>query len=204
MVLALSANKNHPENYGGRAEIQTAFDAMQDYLKENDYKISIDRRFNHTIYSVLVNGLRIIQIPASSKPRTDGSDDLKINMSMFSFEDSFELFKSLIIASGIKNCSYLRFLPNAPYGYVTSKETLSAIAYKNPDLLLPDSEHMGTYHFCNTDVAFTIYDKSFDGKNPQYVLSVGFSPENTTAKQMVDCIENLINIGVITKNITTA
>lgn len=68
-------------------------------------------------------------------------------MSMFSFEDSFELFKSLIIASGIKNCSYLRFLPNAPYGYVTSKETLSAIAYKNPDLLLPDSEHMGTYHF---------------------------------------------------------
>lgn len=200
----VSANKNHPENYGGRAEIQTAFDAMQDYLKENDYKISIDRRFNHTIYSVLVNGLRIIQIPASSKPRTDGSDDLKINMSMFSFEDSFELFKSLIIASGIKNCSYLRFLPNAPYGYVTSKETLSAIAYKNPDLLLPDSEHMGTYHFCNTDVAFTIYDKSFDGKNPQYVLSVGFSPENTTAKQMVDCIENLINIGVITKNITTA
>jgi len=123
-------------------------------------------------------------------------------MSMFSFESSFELLKSLIQYAEIKDGAYLRFVPNTGYRYVTSEETLSAIAYKNSNLLIPDGKSMGTYRFCNENVRFTILDKNkyYNAEPAQYILSIGFRPEDTTSEQMLNCIRNLIDIGIIAKD----
>lgn len=123
-------------------------------------------------------------------------------MSMFSFESSFELLKSLIQYAEIKDGAYLRFVPNTGYRYVTSEETLSAIAYKNSNLLIPDGKNMGTYRFCNENVRFKIFDKNkyYNAEPAQYILSIGFRPEDTTSEQMLNCIRNLIDIGIIAKD----
>ena len=86
--------------------------------------------------------------------------------------------------------------------YVTSEETLSAIAYKNSNLLIPDGKSMGTYRFCNENVRFTILDKNkyYNAEPAQYILSIGFRPEDTTSEQMLNCIRNLIDIGIIAKD----
>lgn len=129
-------------------------------------------------------------------------EELRVTMSMFSFESSFELLKSLIQYAEIKDGAYLRFVPNTGYRYVTSEETLSAIAYKNSNLLIPDGKSMGTYRFCNENVRFTILDKNkyYNAEPAQYILSIGFRPEDTTSEQMLNCIRNLIDIGIIAKD----
>lgn len=98
--------------------------------------------------------------------------------------------------------AYLRFVPNTGYRYVTSEETLSAIAYKNSNLLIPDGKNMGTYRFCNENVRFKIFDKNkyYNAEPAQYILSIGFRPEDTTSEQMLNCIRNLIDIGIIAKD----
>lgn len=104
--------------------------------------------------------------------------------------------------SGYKDGAYLRFVPNTGYRHVTSEETLSAIAYKNSNLLIPDGQSMGTYRFCNENVRFKIFDKNkyYNAEPAQYILSIGFRPEDTTSEQMLNCIRNLIDIGIIAKD----
>lgn len=104
--------------------------------------------------------------------------------------------------SGYKDGAYLRFVPNTGYRHVTSEETLSAIAYKNSNLLIPDGQSMGTYRFCNENVRFKIFDKNkyCNAEPAQYILSIGFRPEDTTSEQMLNCIRNLIDIGIIAKD----
>ena len=117
------------------------------------------------------------------------------------FGSSF-IFAWRLWLSGYKDGAYLRFVPNTGYRYVTSEETLSAIAYKNSNLLIPDGKSMGTYRFCNENVRFTILDKNkyYNAESAQYILSIGFRPEDTTSEQMLNCIRNLIDIGIIAKD----
>lgn len=154
------------------------------------------------ITKLLVNGLKFRCISANSQMHIRDWEELRVTMSMFSFESSFELLKSLIQYAEIKDGAYLRFVPNTGYRYVTSEETLSAIAYKNSNLLIPDGKSMGTYRFCNENVRFTILDKNkyYNAEPAQYILSIGFRPEDTTSEQMLNCIRNLIDIGIIAKD----
>lgn len=61
---------------------------------------------------------------------------------------------------------------------------------------------MGTYRFCNENVRFKIFDKNkyYNAEPAQYILSIGFRPEDTTSEQMLNCIRNLIDIGIIAKD----
>lgn len=72
----------------------------------------------------------------------------------------------------------------------------------NSNLLIPDGKSMGTYRFCNENVRFTILDKNkyYNAEPAQYILSIGFRPEDTTSEQMLNCIRNLIDIGIIAKD----
>lgn len=74
--------------------------------------------------------------------------------------------------------------------------------YKNSNLLIPDGQSMGTYRFCNENVRFKIFDKNkyCNAEPAQYILSIGFRPEDTTSEQMLNCIRNLIDIGIIAKD----
>ena len=58
------------------------------------------------------------------------------------------------------------------------------------------------YRFCNENVRFTILDKNkyYNAEPAQYILSIGFRPEDTTSEQMLNCIRNLIDIGIIAKD----
>lgn len=60
---------------------------------------------------------------------------------------------------------------------------------------------MGTYRFCNENVRFKIFDKNkyYNAEPAQYILSIGFRPEDTTSEQLLNCIRNLIDIGIIAK-----
>lgn len=51
-------------------------------------------------------------------------------------------------------------------------------------------------------VRFTILDKNkyYNAEPAQYILSIGFRPEDTTSEQMLNCIRNLIDIGIIAKD----
>ena len=55
---------------------------------------------------------------------------------------------------------------------------------------------------CNENVRFTILDKNkyYNAESAQYILSIGFRPEDTTSEQMLNCIRNLIDIGIIAKD----
>lgn len=82
------------------------------------------------------------------------------------------------------------------------KKPCLPIAYKNSNLLIPDGQSMGTYRFCNENVHFKIFDKNkyYNAEPAQYILSIGFRPEDTTSEQMLNCIRNLIDIGIIAKD----
>ncbi len=175
---------------------------IQNYLENNNYTFSANKNKDGTVTGLLVNGLKFRCISANSQMHIRDWEELRVTMSMFSFESSFELLKSLIQYAEIKDGAYLRFVPNTGYRYVTSEETLSAIAYKNSNLLIPDGKSMGTYRFCNENVRFTILDKNkyYNAEPAQYILSIGFRPEDTTSEQMLNCIRNLIDIGIIAKD----
>lgn len=95
---------------------------------------------------------------------------------------------------------------NGLYRHIrTSKEIIRNLlndSYKNSNLLIPDGKSMGTYRFCNENVRFTILDKNkyYNAEPAQYILSIGFRPEDTTSEQMLNCIRNLIDIGIIAKD----
>ena len=86
---------------------------------------------------------------------------------------------------------------------ITSSESLNNfVTVINKNLLIPDGKSMGTYRFCNENVRFTILDKNkyYNAEPAQYILSIGFRPEDTTSEQMLNCIRNLIDIGIIAKD----
>lgn len=199
---SIFASKSKPENYGGRSNILDVLNVIQNYLENNDYIFSANKNKDGTVTELLVNGLKFRCISANSQMHIRDWEELRVTMSMFSFESSFELLKSLIQYAEIKDGAYLRFVPNTGYRYVTSEETLSAIAYKNSNLLIPDGKNMGTYRFCNENVRFKIFDKNkfYNAEPAQYILSIGFRPEDTTSEQMLNCIRNLIDIGIIAKD----
>lgn len=128
------ASKSKPENYGGRSNILDVLNVIQNYLENNDYIFSANKNKDGTVTELLVNGLKFRCISANSQMHIRDWEELRVTMSMFSFESSFELLKSLIQYAEIKDGAYLRFVPNTGYRYVTSEETLSAIAYKNSAL----------------------------------------------------------------------
>lgn len=199
---SIFASKSKPENCGGRSNILDVLNVIQNYLENNNYIFSANKNKDGTVTGLLVNGLKFRCISANSQMHIRDWEELRVTMSMFSFESSFELLKSLIQYAEIKDGAYLRFVPNTGYRYVTSEETLSAIAYKNSNLLIPDGKSMGTYRFCNENVRFTILDKNkyYNAEPAQYILSIGFRPEDTTSEQMLNCIRNLIDIGIIAKD----
>lgn len=199
---SIFASKSKPENCGGRSNILDVLNVIQNYLENNDYIFSANKNKDGTVTGLLVNGLKFRYISANSQMLIRDWEELRVTMSMFSFESSFELLKSLIQYAEIKDGAYLRFVPNTGYRYVTSEETLSAIAYKNSNLLIPDGKSMGTYRFCNENVRFKIFDKNkyYNAEPAQYILSIGFRPEDTTSEQMLNCIRNLIDIGIIAKD----
>lgn len=203
---SIFASKSKPENCGGRSNILDVLNEIENYLENNDYIFSANKNRDGNITGLLVNGLKFRYISADPQMHISDWEELRVTMSMFSFESSFELLKSLIKYAEIKDGAYLRFVPNEGYRYVTSEETLSAIAYKNSNLLIPDSKNMGTYRFCNENARFTIFDKNkyYNAKPAQYILSIGFSPEDTTSEQMLNCIRNLIDIGIIAKDDTSS
>lgn len=43
-------------------------------------------------------------------------------------------------------------------------------------------------------------DTTYNAEPAQYILSIGFRPEDTTSEQMLNCIRNLIDIGIIAKD----
>lgn len=43
-------------------------------------------------------------------------------------------------------------------------------------------------------------NKYYNAEPAQYILSIGFRPEDTTSEQMLNCIRNLIDIGIIAKD----
>lgn len=200
---SIFASKNKPADCGGRNDIHKVLSAMKDYLESKNYKFPVNKKSDGTVQQLLVNGLKLRYIPSNARHGNDW-EELRISMSMFSFESSFDLLKSLINYAEIKDGAYLRFIPNAGYRYVTSEETLSAIAYRNSSMLIPDGKNLGAYHFCNKNVRFAIFDKNKyqDLKPAQYILSVGFDPEDTTPEQLLNCIQNLIDIGIIIKDDT--
>ena len=199
---SIFASKSKPENCGGRSNILDVLNVIQNYLENNNYTFSANKNKDGTVTGLLVNGLKFRCLSANSQMHIRDWEELRVTMSMFSFESSFELLKSLIQYAEIKDGAYLRFVPNTGYRYVTSEETLSAIAYKNSNLLIPDGKSMGTYRFCNENVRFTILDKNkyYNAEPAQYILSIGFRPEDTTSEQMLNCIRNLIDIGIIAKD----
>ena len=175
---SIFASKSKPENCGGRSNILDVLNVIQNYLENNNYIFSANKNKDGTVTGLLVNGLKFRCISANSQMHIRDWEELRVTMSMFSFE------------------------PNTGYRYVTSEETLSAIAYKNSNLLIPDGKSMGTYRFCNENVRFTILDKNkyYNAEPAQYILSIGFRPEDTTSEQMLNCIRNLIDIGIIAKD----
>ena len=199
---SIFASKSKPENCGGRSNILDVLNVIQNYLENNNYTFSANKNKDGTVTGLLVNGLKFRCISANSQMHIRDWEELRVTMSMFSFESSFELLKSLIQYAEIKDGAYLRFVPNTGYRYVTSEETLSAIAYKNSNLLIPDGKNMGTYRFCNENVRIKIFDKNkyYNAEPAQYILSIGFRPEDTTSEQMLNCIRNLIDIGIIAKD----
>lgn len=139
--------------------------------------------------------MKISSISISAKANVEGDEESKESIFNKNMDEIVYFFEET-------RYRYLRFVPNTGYRYVTSEETLSAIAYKNSNLLIPDGKSMGTYRFCNENVRFTILDKNkyYNAEPAQYILSIGFRPEDTTSEQMLNCIRNLIDIGIIAKD----
>ena len=87
-------------------------------------------------------------------------------------------------------------MPNAPYGYVTSKETLSAIAYKNPDLLLCDEPTGALDYHTSKDILRLI-----ETVNQKYGNTIVMVTHNDAIKDMADRVVKLRD-GMIRKNYT--
>ena len=184
---SIFASKSKPENCGGRSNILDVLNVIQNYLENNNYIFSANKNKDGTVTGLLVNGLKFkVNISANSQMHIRDWEELRVTMSMFSFESSFELLKSLIQYAEIKDGAYLRFVPNTGYRYVTSEETLSAIAYKN-SIFIPDAKQR-YISFCNENT-LTILDKNkyYNAEPAQYILSIGFRPEDTTSEQMLNC-----------------
>ena len=109
---SIFASKSKPENCGGRSNILDVLNVIQNYLENNNYTFSANKNKDGTVTGLLVNGLKFRCISANSQMHIRDWEELRVTMSMFSFESSFELLKSLIQYAEIKDGAYLRFVPN--------------------------------------------------------------------------------------------
>lgn len=196
------SSKVSPEDFDGREDVLPMFNKMKEHLAQNGYKFATCENADGEVVTILVNGLKINCSTGSRTHGEYGYNELTISMSLYSFVDVYNLFKELVLISGVSSRAYLRFQPRRAYSYILLPEMLSAITAKYSEIFTPNKTNMQAYNWKNDKLTFGIFDATpteriIDRKI--YVLSIAFDLEKTVATDLIECVSDLLDSGIIVK-----
>lgn len=181
-------------------DIEAFWKRIIDYLTTSDLAFSYDEKGN----KVLTAGIKII-FRAGKKQDDKGSmrqdelDRIFITVSPFNIQSTFPVLAQIMSLLCEKEWVYLQFHLNADYAYIRSQEKMSAIMSTMSTDFEFSKSNIGGYRYLKADLPFSVFDKNgWDSrKTPEYVLSLSFHPNSTTATDIIDCIRLLVDNGII-------
>ena len=121
-------------------------------------------------------------------------------VSAYNFLNAFALLKELLQLLEERDHNYVRLHLKKLYSYIVADEDRSSIMSKHPEFNM-DESNIGGYRCNELGLSFYIFDTAnIYVKNhiPEMVASVVFDCKDARAESIVELIEKLYDIGVIT------
>lgn len=125
--------------------------------------------------------------------------DLDVSISPYYFEKSFALYMRLNDFFEEPTLFYIHINLNESYSFVSRQEDYSALLLEYPTRFEQDKENVGSFKCNDLALSFAIFDKNSDRHNPNYVLSIGYSPETLNPQNIEKLVDWLIVARVIIK-----
>lgn len=187
-------------------DIDKFFNKIKAYLDQNTIPYSFQDPYRSSgTKCIAVKGIKIVSqasyetIGLSGETRNTGY--IQINISPYSFMESFELYRNLNMLLNEDETFYLHIRLNASYSYVTSEVDCAALIATVPAWFSFSKDHVGLYECDRLNLKFCIFDNNRyeSRKEPDYVLSVPYDPQKTYASGIMELVSKLYELKLIYK-----
>lgn len=187
-------------------DIDKFFNKIKAHLDQNTIPYSFQDPYRSSgTKCIAVKGIKIVSqasyetIGLSGETRNTGY--IQINISPYSFMESFELYRNLNMLLDEDEAFYLHIRLNASYSYVTSEVDCAALVATVPAWFSFSKDHVGLYECDRLNLKFCIFDNNRyeSRKKPDYVLSVPYDPQKTYASDIMELVSQLYELKLIYK-----
>lgn len=189
-------------------DIDKFFNEIKAYLDQNTIPYSFQDPYRSSgTKCIAVKGIKIVS-QASYETRsmaggTRNTGYIQINISPYSFVESFELYRNLNMLLDKSELFYLHIRLNDSYSYVVSEVDCAALVAAVPAWFSFSKDHVGLYECDRLNLKFCIFDNNQyeSRKKPDYVLSVPYDPQKTYANGIMELVSQLYELKLIYKKV---
>lgn len=182
------------------------FNQIESYYEENGIKYSKTELYGLRGANCLsALGLLIKCTPQKTNTGSVGTSDYKeyhdldVSISPYNFEKSFALYMKLNDLFEEPTRFYVHISLNDCYTFVCRQEDYSALLLEYPTRFEQDKDYVGSFKCNDLALSFAIFDKISDRRKPNYVLSIGYSPDTLNPQNIEKLVDWLIEARVIIK-----
>lgn len=200
----ISAEYSDGKNGIIKYDIDSYFNKIIDYLENNNIAYSLENSYRGTGEKCLtVKGIKILyKATQSQKTYNYGINSigkLRVSLSPYNFEDSFNLYEALNSLFVEKEKFYIRLRLKDNYEYVTEIEDITSILFPVSEMFKPDKSSVGYFNVGVMNLSFRIFDTNFHNYNKasDFVMVVSYNPKFKNANSIITLVSKLLELNVI-------
>lgn len=171
-------------------DIKNIFKTILDYLNKNSINYSFE--INNSEKHILVYGIKIYYLENGISDR----DKIKITISPYNFEKSFQLFNKLIELNEIKSGVILFLYINDKYDCITQHENLASLISSFPEIFSLSINKVGSFIYKNKDIYFSLYSAA----SSKRILKITYNYYNIESNDILKFIYELLDKHIIYLN----
>ncbi len=196
----------YSDGNGGKVQydIDSYFNKIVDYLENNSLSYSLENSYRGKGEKCLtVKGIKILyratQPQTTPNGRSDNVGKLRVSLSPYNFEESFDLYEEFNKLFGEKESFYIRLRLKEPYEYVTAIEDSTSLLSPISDVFKPDKSRVGNFKSDIMNLSFRIFDFNYYDyqKAADYVMGISYDPNSKNAKSIIALVGMLSQLHVI-------
>ncbi len=185
-------------------DIDSYFNKIVDYLENNNIAYSLENSYHGTSEKCLtVKGIKILykttQPQTMQNSRSDNVGKLRVSISPYNFEDSFNLYEAFNNLFGEKESFYIRLRLKDNYEYVTAIEDITSILSPVSEVFKPEKSHVGNFKCEIMNLSFRIFDFNLYDyqKASDYVMGISYNPKHKNANSIIALVSMLLELKII-------